>query len=187
MKNYIMVICLLFVIGCNDDDSKVNKEVVMPLEKNEQEQIKNDTISLYERYLIPQNNAFKSISLPFSSKEYIDANGEDDDIYPFYRPSDILINYFISIDYEGEEYKCYILPQKNKDLILLTWIPRGDSEYYLLILLNSEKIITYKEIGKGGEDIVYFIIKEDFSIDTYNDDGYLKKFLIKNNDIVFLE
>jgi len=164
MKNYIMGICLLFVIGCND----------------------NDTISLYKKYLIPQNDTFKSISLPFSSKEYIAANGEGN-IYPFYSPSDILINYFISIDYEGEEYKCYILPQKNKDLILLTWILRGDSEYYLLILLNSEKIITYKEIGKGGDDIVFFIIKENFSIDTYNDDGYLKKFLIKNNDIVLLE
>lgn len=181
-----MGICLLFVIGCNDDDSKVNKEIVIPLGKNEQEQIKNDTISLYKTYLISKNNVFKSISLPFSLKEYI-ATNEEDDIYPFYNPSDLLINYFISIDYEGEEYKCYILPQKNKDLILLTWILRGDSEYYLLTLSNSEKIITYKEIGKGGDDTVFFIIKKDFSIDTYNDDGYLKKFLIKNNDIVLLE
>jgi len=174
-----IILFALLLLGCK----KQNKEIVIPLEKNEQEQIKNDTISLYKKYLISKNNIFKSISLPFSSKEYI-ATQEADDIYPFYSPSDILINYFTSIDYEGGEYKCYILPQKNKNMILLTWIERGDSEYYLLILLNSEKIITYKEIGKGGDDAVLFTIKEDFSIDTYNDEGYLKKFLIQDNDIV---
>jgi hypothetical protein len=149
IRKHAIYIFLLLVLGC-----------------------KSDNKSPYEKYLIPKDKTFKSISLPFSSKKYIDTDKRDD-IYPFYKPSNFLVNYLISIDYEGEEYKCYVLPPKNKELILLTWILRGDSEYYLLMLLNSEKIITYKEIGKGGDDSVLFTIKEDFSIDTYNDDGDL--------------
>jgi len=161
-RSFILGFILLFVIGCDN----------------------NDTASLYKKYLIPKNEGFKSISLPFSSKEYIENIRERDNAYPFYTPSDFLIKYFVSIDYEGEEYKCYILPQKGKELILLAYIPGGDSEYYLLMLLNSEKVITYREIGKGGDDFYSFTIKEDFSIDTYNDDGDLGKFLIKGDSII---
>ncbi|GBU25927.1 hypothetical protein R83H12_02594 [Fibrobacteria bacterium R8-3-H12] len=143
MKLILKCIFLLLVIGCNSDNK-----------------------SLYEKYLIPKDKTFKSIPLPFSSKEYIDAE-ERDNIYPFYEPSDFLVKYLVSIDYEAEEYKCYVLPKNGETTMLLIWILRGDSEYYLLTQVNSEKVITYKEIGKGGDDAVLFTIKKDFSIDAY--------------------
>jgi hypothetical protein len=140
----------------------------------------------YGKYLSSQDKTYKNISLPFSSYEYID-NADRDEIYHFYSPSDLLANYLISIDHEGEEYKCYIIPSSNNaNLILLIWIQRGDSEFYFLVLLSEDKITDYKEIGRGGDDgIIYFIIEKDLSIKTYpkNDKGNLKIFQIEGNRI----
>jgi hypothetical protein len=203
---------VLFIVGCNNNNKNAsseikgsdtiapNKEFMVLSGNDERERIKDDTISsfleegcfeqfkgdkisLYKKYLISEDTIFKNISIPFSSRRYIDDDNRDE-TYIFYRPSDLLVNYLVSKDYEGEEYKCYVLPPKNKGLILLVWIPRGDSEYYLLVLLDSEKIITHKEIGTGGDDSVLFIIQENFFINRYNNSGNLESFLVRNNDII---
>jgi hypothetical protein len=140
----------------------------------------------YGKYLSNQDKTYKSISLPFSSYEYI-VNVDRDEVYHFYSPSDLLANYLISIVLEGEEYKCYIIPSSNNaNLILLIWIPRGDSEFYFLVLLNEDNIIDFKEIGRGGDSgIIEFIIEENLSIKTYpkNDKENLKIFQVEENKI----
>ena len=165
MKKVIIIIGIVaIVVGCN---SNINKSK----EKNEvaetqEVSIEDDNVIWYEKYLSNQSKIYKNISLPFSSREYIDNIDERDNIYAFYYPSDLLVNYLCSKDYEGEDYKCYILSSDSANLIILTWVLRGDSEYYLLMLLNKDKVIDYKEIGKGGDDAISFIIEKDLSVKT---------------------
>ena len=186
MKIHNVIFLMLLIVSCGNNSNKPNEqsevveiqgeEILHTLEEE------NDMI-WYEKYLSNQDEIYKSISLPFSSDKYID-NIDRDNVYPFYYPSDLLSNYFISIDYEGEEYKCYIVSADNANLTLLTWILRGDSEYYLLILLTENNVKEYKEIGKGEDDTVSFIIEKDLSIKAYNRNGNLQKFQLEKNKIL---
>ena len=47
-----------------------------------------------------------------------------------------------------------------------TWILRADTEYYLLISLNKDKVTGYQEIGKGGDNAISFIIEKDLAVKT---------------------
>lgn len=168
MKPLIVFFLIFLIVGCNSNRNKPKgeNEVAETLDNKILSSIEDDNVIWYEKYLSNQSKIYKNISLPFSSREYINNIDERDNVYAFYYPSDLLVNYLCSKDYEGEDYKCYILSSDSANLIILTWVLRGDSEYYLLMLLNEDKVIDYKEIGKGGDDAISFIIEKDLSVKT---------------------
>jgi hypothetical protein len=164
-----------------NDASLQNREIT---DIKREEQIEANESLLYEKYLLPKKEGFQAISLPFSMREYV-IDLDRDSHYLFYEPSEFLANYLISTGYGGEIYNCFILPIENKNLVLLMYSGGSDSECYLLMLLNSENVIEYKMIGKGGDDNFWFVINKDFTIDLYDtNDKYLKKLLIQGDKII---
>jgi hypothetical protein len=90
------------------------------------------------------------------------------DKYPIYQPADILIDNLRKIDYEGEEYQCFIIASNADRLILLIWIPRGDSEYYLIVTIGDKGVISWYECGYAGDDNpIMFSIDKSFLITKY--------------------
>jgi hypothetical protein len=176
LKGLVAIFCILAFFACKKNASDKSESFELQVGKA-------------KKYLLPKKEGFQSISLPFSMREYV-IDLERDSHYLSYEPSEFLLNYLISIDYEGEEYRCFILPIENENLVLLTYIIRGDSEFYFLMLLNPKEVIVYKMIGRGGDNAVLFVINKDFTIDSYDADDKnknSKKILIQGDKIVVIQ
>jgi hypothetical protein len=126
--------------------------------------------SLENKYLQHDSCTYKAISLPFNSEKYIhDVNTDQiGNNTPSYSASDYLIDYLRQIDYEGEEYQCFIIASNADRLTLLIWIPRGDSEYYLIVTIGDKGVISWYECGYAGDDNpIMFSIDKSFLITKY--------------------
>ncbi len=107
------------------------------------------------------------INLPFSFYNYFEDEYSNEK-YPNYRPSEKLINFLISKDYEGENYKCFFISEKKCKIYVVS-ISRSDSEYFLLLTYSNNSIIDFKMIGEiGGESPVTFKILKDLTVEKYN-------------------
>lgn len=131
-------------------------------------------------------NKIKKINLPFSFYSYF--KDEYSDLkYPNYKPSEKLKNFLISKDYEGEEYKCFVLSEGDKCKIYVVSVLRGDSEYFLLLTASNNSIIDFREIGEiGGENPITFVIQPDLTIEKYNgnsenNDSLIEKLKIESD------
>lgn len=100
MKNLIMLLTLFSIVGAVHG-----------------EQFHNRKTHLYKKYLISEKDNLQSIKLPFSMIEYVMDDNRDAN-YRFYAPSDVLTDLLISIGYEGEEYKCFLLSVNNEYLTI---------------------------------------------------------------------
>lgn len=117
--------------------------------------------------LLLESGELKQIALPFSFYEYF-KNDYSEEKYQTYTPTKNLIDFLISKDFEGEDYKCIIIPSSKDYLSIVVSISRGDSEYYVLVTSKENKILNFIEIGSiGGEDIIAFKILKDLSIEKY--------------------
>ncbi|MBS7231163.1 hypothetical protein KHA90_09005 [Flavobacterium psychroterrae] len=126
--------------------------------------IQNDTKN---PNLILENGQLKKIALPFSFYEYFKSEYSEEK-YHSYTATKNLIDFLISKDYEGENYKCFIIPSKKDYLNIVVSISRGDSEYYVLVTSKESKILNFIEIGCiGGEDIITFKILKDLSVEKF--------------------
>lgn len=138
-----------------------------------------------------EEKSFKTLSLPFSLEKYLAVLFSNTNELEREYPSNIISSYFEEIlsskDYEGEDYKCFFLPSKTEDIFnMITWIQRGDHEYYLLITANKDSIIDYKEVGIIGADTpMFFIITENLEVEKYETQNtrhkIIEKLKIKND------
>lgn len=138
--------------------------------------------------LILESNELIQISLPFSFYEYF-KNNYSEEKYHSYIPTKNLINFLISKNFEGEDYKCFIIPSKKDYLNMIVSISRGDSEYYCLITSKKNRIVNFIEIGSiGGEDIITFKILKDLSIEKYKGNEEVgipfEKYQINDNGVI---
>lgn len=160
-----MIVVLIGVTPCfgNSNSNRVN--------------VKNDSLKhSYDKYLMPSKE-YRPLSLPFSSNKYLELcnsrkNIDVNDVYPSYQPNDDLITFIKSIDYEGGEYNCFVIPCKSNNFsLLLLHIVRGDGEYYLLMSFNNANKPNYMEVGSGGNTIMSFSINKHMVIEQYSCDG----------------
>lgn len=134
--------------------------------------------------LIIRNEQIKNIVLPFSFDEY-SKDQYSDEKYPNYQISQKLIDFLISKDYEGEEYKCFVIKSKNKCSIFVVSVLRGDSEYFILLTASNNSIIDFKEIGViGNSNPITFKIKPNLIVEKFNgnndDNVLIEKISIDN-------
>ncbi len=117
--------------------------------------------------VIPENTIPTTISLPISLDRYLKFSSE----YLGYQPTNYLISYLKTIDFDGSEYQCHILPFGSKNVLsILLWICRGDNEYYLVVTVdvNQGKVIDHLSVGESTDnDVISFYINEDFNITQY--------------------
>lgn len=117
--------------------------------------------------LILESGQLKQIALPFSFYEYFKSDYSVEK-YQSFTPTKKLIDFLISKDFEGEDYKCFIIPSNKDYLNIVVSISRGDSEYYVLVTSKENRILNFIEIGSiGGDDIITFKISKDLSIEKY--------------------
>lgn len=152
-----------------------SKELINSLEINNK--------NVQESKYISEKNPVK-IGLPFSFYQYF----KDDYSsikYPTYEPTSNLIQFLKNKSYEGESYKSFVIRFDDEYLYLITSISRGDSEYFVLITSDKNKIIDLKEIGSiGGDDPITFKVLSNFIIEKYNGNEYdaipFEKYKISN-------
>lgn len=146
------------------DDSSLIKEKLLEVSKEFSKGLSNDNDSKNIE-LVTEKKPYNLIPVPFDLKEYI--KNLPNEIKNNYTPSNKLINYLSSIDYEGENYKCYFLKTNNTSSELIVSITRGESEYFVLIKVKDNKFLSYKEIGSiGGESTKYFKIDNNYNLTT---------------------
>ncbi len=123
-------------------------------------QVNNDSLILV-------NGNLKKINLPFSFYNYF-KDGYSDEKYPSYPPSQKLIDFLISKDYNGETYKCFIITTKDNYVNTVVSISRGDSNYFVLVTAKANNILDFIEIGAiGQENPITFKILNNLSIEKY--------------------
>jgi hypothetical protein len=112
--------------------------------------------------IVTENQPYNLFEVPFDLKGYV--KNLPKEINNSYTPSNELIDYLKIKNYDGESYNCYFLKINNNHYELLVSVSRGDSIYFLLVKINENKILSYKEIGVIGEEIKYFIIDKNYAV-----------------------
>ncbi|AZA81933.1 hypothetical protein C1637_24720 [Chryseobacterium lactis] len=151
-----LVLFSLFAIcsSCQKDQSKEQLKIGF-----EKIQSKNSTL------LFEKDPA--KISLPFSFYQYF-KDDYSESKYPSYEVSSSLIDFLKSKHYDGETYKSFVILSNDHFQYLVVDMSRGDSDYFILITTQNNKIIDYKEIGSiGDESPITFKIFPDFTVEKY--------------------
>lgn len=129
---------------------------------------KKDQNKTVENSLIAEIKPIK-VTLPFSFYQYF-KDEYSEAKYPSYELSSSLRDFLKSKSYDAESYKGFVIRSDDNSLYLIASISRGDSEYFVLVTSQNNKIIDYKEIGAiGDENPITFKISSDFSIEKYKE------------------
>lgn len=165
-NNMKMITYLCFIIlsltSCSGSSQKVSQK------KSHEIEIGCSSYPEMNKVLvIPENTMPTTISLPISLGTYLKFSSE----YPSYQPANYLISFLKTIEFDGSEYQCHILPFSNKNILpILLWICRGDNEYYLVVTVdvNQGRVIDHLSVGKSTDnDVISFYINGDFNISQY--------------------
>lgn len=126
---------------------------------------------------IQGDNHINKVHLPFSFYSYF-KDEYSEEKYPSYEPTDKLVEFLISNDYEGEKYKYFVISSENPCTIFVVSVVRGDAEYFLLLTSSNNTIIDFKEIGAiGNYPPVTFKIYNDYSVEQYEG-------ILENNTVI---
>lgn len=140
------------------------------LEKRNKRQSSNHLVLDTANSFIIEKNPLRT-ALPFSFYEYFKSEYSQE-IYPSYEPTLEFIEFLKSQDYEGESYKCFAIQFDETSLYLVATILRGDSEYFVLVTTQNNKIIDYSEIGSiGNDNPITFKVSQDYIIEKYEGNG----------------
>lgn len=138
-------------------------------ERNKLQSSKNLASTTVNSFIIAKDPL--KTALPFSFYEYFKSEYSKN-IYPSYEPTLALIEFLKSKDYEGQSYKCFVIRSDETSLYLVASILRGDSEYFVLVTIQNNKIIDYSEIGSiGNENPTTFKVSPDYIIEKYEGNG----------------
>lgn len=166
---YIILFCVITFLSCKKKSKVETPKIVEPTEVVEQ-LTASENKSTPRKWIIASNEVdnFEINELPFLFEVYYKDNIPET-IYPSYKISKDLDLFLKKNNYEGEEYECFLLPSINNYNLLLISVLRGDSNYYLVLIANSDEIKDMKEIGHIGDesDIRTFDITKDYTIKEY--------------------
>lgn len=158
----LSAILLLMVSSCMGKMEKQNQDATPIIAENIPDTARRSLPEIYSLYLKSDSGKYKEMALPLSSYVVLDLINKN----PGYQPTDKLRDHLKKKELEAAKYQCYTIPSvDNRTAVMLVWLAKGESEYYVVVTANEKDIIDSSVISQSIENgIISYIIEDNFSI-----------------------